>query len=329
MQVTVIGSYPKLPEAGGGPNIRRAIHQFEAGQISLRELEEAMLQTVERVIREQEEAGVDLVTDGQVRWDDLVTPFARDLGSVEIGGLVRFFDNNVYYRRPVVKGRVWWRGSSLAHEVRQAAAMARKALKVALPGPLTFVKLSVNEHYRSWQDLAMDVAQALQLEARALVEAGARAIQFDEPSLLFDASDEEWKVAAEALREAARDLDVPVTVATYFRDGAGVVDRLAALDMVDVVGLDLASGPDLAGYLAAHGFPRAVNLGLVNGREWRLEQPGELARTIEAVGRRMGMGRISVSPNCGLEFLPQSRALAKLRVLKEAADLAVGAPARG
>lgn len=320
VQITVVGSYPKLPEVTEGPNVRNAISRFEAGRISLRELEAAVRQTVERVIREQEEAGVDLVTDGQIRWDDLVTPFARDLGSVDIGGLVRFFDNNVYYRRPVIKGRVWFRGSSLAYEVRQAKTFARKPLKVALPGPFTFARLSVDEHYHDLARLVMDVAEALNLEARALVEAGADVIQFDEPSLLFDATPEEVRLAREALRVAREGLGVPVALYTYFRDAEPLFGALLEFD-VDIVGFDLASGPGLARRLAETDAGRKVGLGLVDGREWRLEGAEELARTIEAVGRRQGFDRLYVNPSCGLEFLPQGRALAKLRRLAEARAL--------
>ena len=323
VRITVIGSYPKLPESAEGPNVRNAINRFEAGRLSSRALEQAVRQTVARVIREQEEAGVDLVTDGQVRWDDLVTPFARDLGSVEIGGLVRYFDNNVYYRRPQIKGRVWFRGSSLAWEVRQAKAVARKPLKVALPGPYTFVKLSVDDHYRDLGQAMADVAEALNLEAQALVEAGADVIQFDEPALLFGASADEVRLAREALAVAREGLTVPVALHTYFRDAEPLWEALVDFDC-DILGWDLASGPGLARRLAEVKLDKQVTLGLVDGREWRLEAADELARIIEAVGRRQGYDRILISPSCGLEFLPQGRALAKLQRLAEARALVAG-----
>ncbi|HEY8498196.1 MAG TPA: hypothetical protein VIK90_02995 [Limnochordales bacterium] len=325
LPITVVGSYPKLPEGSEGPNVRNAINRFESGRLSVRELEQTVRETVARVIREQEEAGVDLVTDGQIRWDDLVTPFARDLGSVEIGGLVRYFDNNVYYRRPLLKGRIWFRGSSLAWEVRQARALTRRGLKVALPGPFTFVRLSLDEHYGDLARALADAAEALNLEARALAEAGADVIQFDEPALLFDATPDERRLAREALATAREGLGVPVALHTYFRDAGPLFEELAAFP-VDILGFDLASGPDLARRLAGVRLDQKVTLGLVDGRGWRLEPADELARTIEAVASRQGWDRVLLSPSCGLEFLPQGRALAKLRRLAEARALVAGAP---
>lgn len=326
MIVTVVGSYPKLSESGG-PNLRRTINRFEEGLASPREVEEVTVATIRRVIREQEEAGVELVTDGQVRWDDLVTPIARDLGSVDIGGLVRFFDNNVYYRRPIIKGRVWFRGSSLVFEARQAVTMARRPVKAVLPGPYTLMRLSLNEHYSRTADLISDLAANLNLEARALAEAGVAMVQFDEPSLVFGAPADDVRLAREAMAAAVDGLSVPTALYTYFRDAGPLFEALAEFP-VSVVGFDAVSGPGVIERLAREGYPRAVALGLVDGREWRLEDARELAGAIERVAAAVGSERLYVNPSCGLEFLPQGRALAKLRRLREAVDLVSGTPGK-
>lgn len=327
MIVTVVGSYPKIPE-GEGPHLRRAINQLEAGQITPAELEQVVARTIERVIREQEQCGVELVTDGQIRWDDLVTPSARDLGSVEVGGLVRYFDTNVYYRRPVIKGRLWFRGSSLAFEVAQAVALARRPVKAVLPGPFTFAQLSLDQHYGRLQDLVMDVASCLNLEARALARAGCAMVQFDEPALVFGAGRDDVALARQALAVAVEGVGVPTALYTYFRSAEPLVGELAEFP-ADVVGLDVVSGPGVVDRLAAGGFPKGVALGVVDGREWRLEPADEVARLVERVAAGVGWNRLYLNPSCGLEFLPQNRAMAKLRRLREAADLVLGRRSAG
>ena len=106
LKTTVVGNYPKITEDRTSVNLRRARNRFDLKKITKEELEQAYQDTLKRVIREQEEAGVDLITDGQIRWDDLVTPFAKNIQGIEIGGLLRFFDNNVYYRRPIIKSKL-------------------------------------------------------------------------------------------------------------------------------------------------------------------------------------------------------------------------------
>ena len=328
MIATVVGSYPKISSDESQPNLRSAINRFERGRLGPVELEEVVQATLARIIREQEEAGIELVTDGLLRWDDPVTPFLRDLGSLAPGGLVRFFDNNVYYRRPRVTGRLWFRGSSLTEQYRQAVRHARRPVKAVLPGPYTFARLVEDEHYRNLEGLVADLAENLHLEARALVEAGCRWIQLDEPALAFHPED--VALARSGVARVVEGLSrpgEPVTTAVYvyFRDPAPLLDGLAEFP-VDVVGLDLASGPGgtgtgpegLAGgptarRLAAEGFPRAVALGCLNGREIRMEPLEEILGLLERVSRHIPPERLYVKPSCGLEFLPHDAALRKLQ----------------
>jgi 5-methyltetrahydropteroyltriglutamate--homocysteine methyltransferase len=88
LKTTVVGNYPKITEDKSQVNLRRARNRFDQKKITEEELKQAYKQTIKRVIKEQEEAGVDLITDGQIRWDDLVTPFAKNIQGMEIGGLL-------------------------------------------------------------------------------------------------------------------------------------------------------------------------------------------------------------------------------------------------
>ena len=138
LKTTVVGSYPKITGDKSAVNLRRARNRFDQGNISAEELEDAHQQTIRRVISEQEEAGVDLITDGQIRWDDPVTPFATNIDGMEIGGLLRFFDNNVYYRRPIVKSRLSFRDYSVVNEFKFAQANSKTEVKPVITGALTF-----------------------------------------------------------------------------------------------------------------------------------------------------------------------------------------------
>ena len=124
LKSTVVGNYPKLPTGKGDVNIRRLLHRFDKGEMTPGELDQAYNQVTDRVVREQVEAGIDLPTDGQVRWDDIVTPFAAAAEGFRIGGLIRWFDNNVYYRKPKIVSQIKWVKPVTVDSYRLASAAA-------------------------------------------------------------------------------------------------------------------------------------------------------------------------------------------------------------
>ena len=109
MLTTVVGSYPKIGSPGKAPNIRTAIHRHDTEQLSADELHAIRQQVVGDVLDQQVEAGLDLVTDGQISWDDGQTYYARSIDGFTITGLIRYFDTNTYYRQPEATSAVSWR----------------------------------------------------------------------------------------------------------------------------------------------------------------------------------------------------------------------------
>ena len=125
VQTTVVGNYPRIGDTSEEQSLRRSIARFDKGEISAAELGDAERQVVKAVLREQNEGGIDLVTDGQISWYDSQSHIARRLASVEINGLARYFDTNTYYRQPVVQGAVRgrsrssWTNGSLRRRIRK------------------------------------------------------------------------------------------------------------------------------------------------------------------------------------------------------------------
>jgi 5-methyltetrahydropteroyltriglutamate--homocysteine methyltransferase len=315
---TVVGSYPKPPDEGEPFVLRKTLHALERGEATPEDVVAAQDDLVRAVIAEQEAAGIDIVTDGQARWDDIVTPFARHMAGFEIGGLRRFFDNNVYYRRPVCTGPVEWRGPSSVEAFRFAAAVAARPVKAVIPGPVTFALLSVDEYYGSPERLAAAIAEVLAQEAFELEAAGCRHLQVDEPALL--GAPELLGAARAGLGRIASGLQrAEVTLATYFGDAKRLGAELFELP-ADFFALDLVSGPanaELIDDLAASG--KGLQAGVVDARNTLLEDPGQLAAQLEALVAKLGAERLRLAPSCGLEFLPREKARAKLQRLAEVA----------
>jgi 5-methyltetrahydropteroyltriglutamate--homocysteine methyltransferase len=317
IRTTVVGSYPKPPEEGRTFKVRKTLHGLEKGSTSPEDLRAAQDELAREVIAEQERAGVDVVTDGQVRWDDILTPFARNMAGFEIGGLLRWFDNNVYYRRPVCIGQLEWRGPSSVEAFKFAAAATSNQVKAVIPGPVTFARLSVDEHYGDHEDFVRAIARVLAQEAFELQAAGARVIQIDEPALLN--APEDLALAKEALEVVTAELTEPeLVLATYFGDAKRLGTDLFDLP-VHTVGLDLVAGPENAELIASLPADKKLQAGVVDARNTMLEDTTQLQHKLEELAERVGTERLTVSPSAGLEFLPREKARAKLERLCEAA----------
>jgi 5-methyltetrahydropteroyltriglutamate--homocysteine methyltransferase len=316
---TVVGSYPKPPDEGNPFKLRKTLHALERSQATPDDVKAAQDELARDVIAEQEAAGIDVITDGQVRWDDIVTPVARHMSGFSIGGLLRFFDNNTYYRRPVCTGPVEWRGPATVDDYRFAASVATHEVKAVICGPVTFARLSVDEHYGDYEEFVLAIARVLAQEAFELEAAGATTIQIDEPALL-DAP-EDLELADNALNVIAEGLERSETstvLSTYFGDAKRLGPELFKLP-VDAFGFDLVSGVENVRLIEDVPPEKTVQVGIVDARNTRLEAVPQLIRTIESLLDIVGPGRLTVSPSAGLEYLPREKARAKLQVLTEAA----------
>jgi 5-methyltetrahydropteroyltriglutamate--homocysteine methyltransferase len=318
IETIVVGSYPKPPDEGQPFTVRKTLHAIERGEAGAEDLQRARDDLVRAVIAEQEDAGVDIVTDGHVRWDDIVTPFARKMTGFELGGLLRWFDNNVYYRRPVCTGPIEWGGPASVEAFEFAQSVARRPVKAVIPGPITFARLSVDEYYGDYERFVLAIAQVLSQEAFELRAAGATVIQIDEPSLLL--APEDIELAGRALADVTRDLEgTDVIVAGYFADAKRLGTGLYELP-VSHFGFDLVAGPENMEIIRAAPDGTKIQAGIADARNTKLESIDELVQTIGSLLEIVGADHLRVSPSAGLEFLPREKARAKLQRLCEAAE---------
>jgi 5-methyltetrahydropteroyltriglutamate--homocysteine methyltransferase len=310
LKTTVVGSYPKITGDSKAVNLRRERNRFDLKKISAAELERAYQDTIKRVIREQEEAGVDLITDGQVRWDDLVTPFARNIDGIEIDGLLRFFDNNLYYRRPVIRSKISVRDYSVVEQFKFARDNAKNEVKQVIPGAFTFAQLSRDEFYRDEEKLVLALAEILHKEVAQLSQEGAKIIQIDEPSLCFHP--EKLPLVRESLRIITEGIKAKFGLYLYFGSIQKLVSGLFELP-VDVIGVDVVSREENLDLLLECWKEKDIGLGCVDARSTKMESESELLALFEKVAKKVPEDKIFVNPSCGLEFLPHAEARRKLK----------------
>ena len=309
MITTVIGNYPKIPNLPRPAKLRNALSLFDKKEISLDELKKVEDEVTVDVMEEQILAGVDLITDGMIRWEDGQTYLARGIEGFSINGLIRYFDTNTYYRQPVVVGRLKWKGPILLRDYLFAKERSKVPVKAVLTGPYTLALLSRDEYYKDKETLVMDLAGILAKEAKALEDEGASWIQFDEPALLKHKED--FPLFREAMGEVRRDLRGMSSLVFYFGDIEGLYPEILQLP-VDIIGLDFVMGEKNFEILKRSPFTKSLGFGIIDARNTKRETIEEIVEKIGEIRKIVPLENVQVSPNCGLEFLPREVAYEKL-----------------
>ncbi len=315
MKTTVVGAYPKISDEH--QDLRRALHRLDRGELDEAGIAGQLDLTTAWAIGEIEAAGVDVVNDGQVRWDDLLAPFAKSWRNCERGPLERFYDNNTYFRQPVISGPIESDGRTLVADFAKAKAIATRDLKAAICGPLTFATLTAQDtHYRDLAARTLAVADALASELRGLRAAGATLVDVEEPAL---AAHPEHVDLARAAFERLAKAGVALALYPYFFPSTDLVEALASFPVAQV-GLDVRSRERSAEAIDRLGaVKQIVVLGIVDARNTRVETPRELGELVEAALKHVPADRLWLSPTTGLEYLPHDVAVRKLGALTDAA----------
>jgi 5-methyltetrahydropteroyltriglutamate--homocysteine methyltransferase len=320
-------SYPRIGDDAEHQILRRTIAQRDRGEKTEDDVRAAQNRMTELTLGEQVEAGLDIVTDGQIRWADPISHLAGKLSGVRINGLLRFFDTNFYFRQPVVRGKLQRTEPLLLEEFNYAQGKSARPVKAVLTGPYTLARHSVEENggVGGFDKMLEGYTAALAAEVAALAAAGATMIQVEEPALLKYQDDFprlEQSITALAMSKASAQL----ALVFYFGDPAPLYDHLQTLP-VDLLGFDFTYNPTLVDRIASNGTARTLILGLVDGRNTRLEDPAVTARQLEKLAHGAALSLAYLSPSCGLEYLPRDRAGQKLGHLAIIKKTFLGSPA--
>ncbi len=320
-------SYPRIGDDAAQQLLRRTIAQRDKGEKDDGDVRAAEDCMTNLALDEQVDAGLELVTDGQIRWYDPISHLARKFPGVRINGLLRFFDTNSYFRQPVVHGKLERAEALVVDEFKYAQGISTLPVKAILTGPYTLARHSVEENGGAggFDKMLEGYTAGLAAEVAALAAAGATVIQVEEPALLRHPEDFprlEQSITALALsKDSAR-----LALVFYFGDPLPVYDQLQTLP-VDILGLDFTYNPALVDRVASNGTARTLALGLVDGRNTRLEDPAMTARQLEKLAHGADLNRAYLNPSCGLEYLPRDRAQQKLKHLAVIRKTFLGSPA--
>ena len=288
------------------------------------------------VIDHQRETGLTHVVEGQLRWDDMLAHPLTVHDAVETRGIVRYYDNNNFYREPVVRGDLDFSGD-VANELEAAAelivstenvgasAETDGSLQAVLPGPYSLADLATDEYYGDEADFLAAVSEFLAGEVEAFPT--HETLFLLEPSLVVNSpGDDLDERASEAIDQVADATDADVVVHSYW----GALDEKVHAHLldtdVDAVGYDFVSSPDENLYLLQeYGSKNDVALGLVNGQNTLLEEPEAIRDRADWVFDGLPVTEfdtVYLTTNTETFYLPYATFGAKLEAIAEAAALA-------
>jgi len=332
LPTTVVGSYPQpewLIDRQKLSKIVPRTRMQEIWRIPAEFLEQAQDDATVLAIRDMERAGIDIITDGEIRRESYSNRFATALEGLDNDnpGIIRSragADTQV----PRVVGRLRRTQPVELRDMQFLRRSTDRPAKITLPGPFTMTQQAKNEFYKDDEEMAMDFAAAVNAEALDLQAAGADIIQLDEPWLRND-PEAAKRYAVKAINRALQGITVPTVVHLCFGYAAvvtgqkptgysflpGLADSIARQISIEAAQphLDLGVLKDLSG--------KKIMLGVLDLGDKTIETAEKVAERIRAGLRYVPAENLIPAPDCGMKYLPRDVAFGKLRALAEGARI--------
>jgi 5-methyltetrahydropteroyltriglutamate--homocysteine methyltransferase len=336
LATTVVGSYPQPPWLVDHERLRaHNVPRLPAADLWRVEgpwLSEAQNDATRIAIDDMEHAGVDVITDGEIRRESYSNRFTAALEGLDVENPAQVSPHpGRFVEVPRITGPIRRRRPVGIEDLRFLRRYAKGPVRVTLPGPFTLSKQCADEFYRDPEALVMAFADAVNAEARDLEAAGADVIQLDEPWLRAD-PDGARRFAIKGLERALE--GVTAVKAAHLCFGYGFIvpwdkpraypflEELAA-GPIDQVSIEAAQ-PDLDLEVLERLGDKTVVLGVLDLSKPEVESPQTVSARIRAALERMPAERLMAAPDCGMKYLPRASAFGKLKALSEGAAIVRG-----
>ncbi len=332
LPTTVVGSYVQPDWLVDRGNLKGRlpprVRAREMWKIAGAELEEAQDAATLAAIRDMEQAGIDIVSDGEIRRESYSNRFATALGGIDIETPGSAVDRTGHANPvPRIAGAIRRTGPVELRDAEFLVANTDRKTKITIPGPFTMTQQAQNDHYADDEAAAMDYAAAVNEEIKALFGAGIDVVQLDEPYM--QARPEIAKTyAVKAINRALAGVEGTTAVHLCFGYAHIVHDRpsgysflpeleAAAVDQVSIEtaqsGLDVAILKDLPS--------KTIILGVIDLGDRTVETAGTVAARIRRALEIVPPERIVVAPDCGMKYIGRDIAFGKLRAMVEGAKI--------
>jgi 5-methyltetrahydropteroyltriglutamate--homocysteine methyltransferase len=328
LPTTLVGSYPQpdwlIDRAKLAGRFPPRVRAKELWLIGPEWLEQAQDDATLLAIRDQERAGLDIVTDGEMRRESYSNRFATALDGVDIDNPGTALDRSGHPNPvPRVVGRIRRRHPIQVRDVTFLRANTDRRIKITVPGAFTMAQQAQNDFYKDDVELAMDYATAVNEEIKDLFAAGADVVQLDEPYL--QARPERAKqYGIQVLNHALKGITGTTAVHICFGYAAIIHQRPSAysflpeLEAADVRQISIETAQSNLDCKVLAALPsKTILLGVLDLADMNVETPAIVAHRIRRALPYVDANKIVVAPDCGLKYLPREVAFRKMRAMVE------------
>ena len=333
LPVSLVGSYPQpdwlIDRAALGAHGVPRVRAKQLWRIAEPLLAEAQRDATLVAIRSQEEAGLDIITDGEIRRESYFNRFATALDGIDNDrpgtALSRGGRPTAV---PRITGAIRRRGPVEVEDMIFLRAHTRRLTKITVPGPFTMTQLAQNEYYPDEESLAMAYADAVNAEIRDLFDAGADFVQIDEPYMQAQ-PEKARRYAVKAINRALEGIVGTTIVHLCFGYAAMVKtdkpDRYAFLEELrdcacQQVSVETAQ-PRLDCSTLAALDNKKILLGVIDLSDMRVETAQTVAERIRRALPYVNAANIIVAPDCGMKYLPREVAFGKMQAMVDGARI--------
>jgi 5-methyltetrahydropteroyltriglutamate--homocysteine methyltransferase len=300
------------------------------GSLTPAEVEEAHDSAVKSAIKDQELAGVDIITDGEIRRETMVYFFSKRISGFDleqatmhpIGNL----DPSIQMPDPVITSRVQWKKSlGMDEHFKFLSEHATARTKVCVTGPQMLAKRATNKHYKDEKELVFDLASVLNGELRGLVAAGCDFIQIDEPVWVGYPQDMPWLV--HAFNRLVEGVNAKITLHVCYGNYqlkklfSGQYAELfpAILEThCDQLCLEFAVSDGVGLELfQQYKTDKEIGVGVIDVKDEKIETAEVVAQRIRQALKFIPAQKMAIVPDCGMKFMPRARAFGKLKAMVE------------
>ena len=333
LPTTVVGSYPQpdwlVDRAMLSKSVPRT-RMTEMWRIPEAWLEQAQDDATVVAIRDMERAGIDVVTDGEIRRESYSNRFATALEGVDAENPA-LITSKSGHKTPVprIVGKIARKGAVELRDMEFLRRNTDRAAKITLPGPFTMSQQAKDEFYKDDEALAMALAAAVNAEALELQKAGADVIQLDEPWVRNDPQAAK-RYAVKAINRALLGITVPTVVHVCFGYAAVVpgdtkpsgYSFLAELADTSAEQISIeAAQPKLDLGVLADLSSKKIMLGVIDLGNPEIETAAVIAARIRHGLKYVSAERLIPAPDCGMKYMPRHIAFGKLKAMCDAAAI--------
>jgi len=332
LPTTVVGSYPQPDWLVDRALLRTTVPRVrvhELWRVKEPHLAQAQDDATLLAIRDMERAGIDIITDGEMRRESYSNRFATALDGIDNATPATITNRaGRSLKVPRVVGKVRRKGPVEVGDMEFLRRNTDRKAKITLPGPFTMAQQAKNDFYKDVDEMVMDFASAVNEEAHALQAAGADVIQIDDPWLRND-PDAAKRIAVRALDRALAGLKVPTVVHLCFGYGAVVpkekpvgysfLPQLAG-STADQISIEAAQ-PRLDLGILKDFSDKTIVLGVIELADETIETAQVVAQRIRAALKFVDAKRLIPAPDCGMKYLSRASAFGKLMALSEGAAI--------